>query len=328
MPVRDVAATVREAVDSILGQGFEDLELIVVDDGSTDGTCDRVLSRVVDDRLHLVELGSPQGIVEALNRGLAVARAPLLARMDGDDRCSPDRIGLQVDFLDGHPDVDVCDSRVEIFRDDGPPGGGYLAYQGWLDSIEDHADFVREFLVENPVVHPASMSRTALLQRVRGYREGPFPEDYDLWLRCLRAGARFHKLPQRLVGWRDHGERATRTDQRYARKAFFPLKWVHAEAAVLRPGQTVAVWGAGPSARPWLRALKQGGYDLCAVFDIDPVKVGRTRQGVEIVHPDEVEGVSFDIMLVAVGARGAREHIRAHLAPTRLREGRDFLFVA
>ncbi len=328
MPVRDVAATVGEAVDAILGQDFDDLELIVVDDGSSDGTRRRVRARAGDGRLRLLELGSPWGIVEALNRGLAEARAPLLARMDGDDRCTPDRIGRQVAFLDANPAVDVCDSRVEIFRDDGPPGGGYLAYQAWLDSIEDHADFLREFLVENPVVHPASMARTSLLRRVEGYRDGPFPEDYDIWLRCLRAGARFHKLPRRLVGWRDHGDRATRTDRRYARKAFFGLKWTHAEATVLDRDRPVAVWGAGPTARPWLRALRQGGYDLRAVFDIDPVKIGRTRQDVEILHPDDIGRIEFDLMLVAVGARGAREQIRAHLAPTGLREGPDFLFVA
>lgn len=328
MPVRDAAATVAEAMDSILHQHFEDLELIVVDDGSRDGTLDHVRRHKSDPRVRVLELGAHRGLVEALNTGLGEVRAPLVARMDADDLCSPDRLGLQVDLLRRRPDVQVCDSRVEIFRDDGPPGGGYLAYQRWLDSIHGHDDFCREFLVENPVVHPASVARIDLLRRVGGYRDGPFPEDYDLWLRCSRAGARFHKLPQRLVRWRDHPRRATRTDRRYVRQAFFTLKWEHAEAAVLDRNRDVAVWGAGPTARPWLRALRTGGYSLTGVFDIDPVKVGRTRQGVPIHPIEDLEHVPFDLLLVAVGARGARELIRARLASTDLREGPDFLFVA
>ncbi len=328
MPVRDAAATVGAAVDAILGQTFEDLELLVVDDGSSDGTLDRVRRRGDDGRLRVLELGEPRGLVQALNTGLGEARAPLIARMDADDLCSPDRLALQVNLLRRRPDVQVCDSRVEIFRDDGPPGGGYLAYQRWLDSVHGHDDFCREFLVENPVVHPASMAHADLLRRIGGYRDGPFPEDYDLWLRCLRAGARFHKLPRRLVRWRDHADRATRTDRRYARQGFFTLKWEHAEAAVLRRDRAVAVWGAGPTARPWLRALRTGGYPLTAVFDIDPVKIGRTRQGV-LIHPiEDLDQVPFDLLLVAVGARGARELIRDRLATTDLCEGTDFLFVA
>ena len=326
MPVRDAADTVTSAVDSILDQDFEDLELIAVDDGSRDGTAGR-LRAVADPRLRTLHFQQPQGLVPALNRGLDEARAPLVARMDGDDLSLPGRIGQQVELMRRHPDVGVCDVLVEIFRDDGPPGGGYLAYQRWLDSIHTHRDFEREFLVENPVVHPASMARASLLRQVGGYRDGPFPEDYDIWLRCLRAGARFHKLQQRLVRWRDHGNRATRTDPRYARTAFFTLKWEHLCATRLASGPRVAVWGAGPTARPWLRSLKRRDL-LSGVLDIDPVKIGRTRQDVPIVHPDDLESVPFDLLLIAVGARGARELIRARLAGTSLREVDDFLFVA
>jgi len=326
MPVRDMQATILAAVDSILAQRFEDLELIVVDDGSTDGTPDRVARRT-DPRLQLIRQPST-GIVGALNNGLATARAPLLARMDGDDLARPARIGAQVEFLERHPDIGVCDSRVEIFRDDGPVAGGFRAYQEWLDTIEDHDDFLRNCLIENPVVHPASCSRTDLLRGVGGYRDGGYPEDYDLWLRCLRAGARFHKLPQRLLRWRDHGSRLTRTDARYGRAGFFGLKWEHLQHWRLGSDDRIAVWGAGPTARPWLRALDRSDAPLAAVFDIDPIKIGRTRQGVEILPVDDVERASFDLLLIAVGARGARQLIRDRLAETTLVEGEQFLFVA
>ena len=327
MPIRNVAATVLDTVDSILAQRFGDLELVVVDDGSSDGSAELVDGRN-DPRVRLVRWDAPVGLVSALNRGVAEARGPLLARMDGDDTAHVDRIGRQVARFAQSGDLDVCDSRVEVFRDDGPTGGGYLAYQRWLDTIHTHGDFEREFLVENPVAHPAVMVRTEVLRSVGGYRDGPFPEDYDVWLRCLRAGARFHKIRDRLVRWRDHPARATRVDPRYARSAFFPLKWDHLLRTRLTDRPTVAVWGAGPTARPWLRALKQGGHPMTAVFDIDPRKIGRQRQSVPVLPLDQLTSVAFDLLLIAVGARGARDLIRARLATTPLTEVRDFLFVA
>ena len=327
MPVRNAAATLPDAIDSILAQRFGDLELVVVDDGSSDDSAELVTSRG-DPRIRLVPLVGASGLVAALNRGIEEARGPLLARMDGDDTAHPERIGLQVARFQASADLAVCDSRVEVFRDDGPTGGGYKAYQRWLDTIHTHDDFERECLVENPVAHPAVMVRTELLRSLRGYREGPFPEDYDMWLRCLRAGARFHKIRDRLVRWRDHSARATRVDPRYARSAFFPLKWDHLRRVRLTDRPSVAVWGAGPTARPWLRELKRGEYEMIAVFDIDPVKIGRHRQGVPIRHVGDLESVTFDLLLIAVGARGARDLIRAHLAETPLVEVRDFLFVA
>ncbi len=329
MPVRDVAETVDLAARSILDGSHTDLTLLIVDDGSCDATPDRLRELAsADARVRILTMDGPAGIVPALNRGLAEVRTPLVARMDGDDLALPDRLRHQLAFLDTHPEVQVCDSRVEIFADEGEIGGGYRAYQAWLDGIEDHADFVREMLVENPVVHPSVVARTPALRAVGGYREGPFPEDYDLWLRCLRAGMRFHKLPERLVRWRDHGRRLTRTDRRYARSAFVLLKWEHLVATRLRPGMRVAVWGAGQGARPWLRRLREGPWELAAVFDIDPAKIGHPRQGVSVRPVEDVERVEADLLVVAVGARGARALIRDRLAETRLREVEDFVFVS
>ncbi len=181
MPVRDAEATLTAAVGSIQEQDWQDLELLVIDDGSADGSLDLVADRARGDaRIRLVTMGERAGIVAALNRGLAEARGGLLSRMDADDIAAPERLARQIRFLDAAPAVGVCDSRVEIFRDDGPVAGGFRAYQRWLDGIEHDGDFEREFLVENPVVHPASTARLGLLRRVGGYRDGPFPEDYDL----------------------------------------------------------------------------------------------------------------------------------------------------
>jgi len=258
------------------------------------------------------------GLVGALNQAVADrGDATFLARFDGDDLCHRQRLEKQLCFLEQHPETTVLDSRSESFRSRSVElPGGMARYERWHDGIESHQDFQREFLVENPVCHPAAMFRVEALEllshcqpRSDGpgpYREGDFPEDYDLWLRLLRAGARFHKLQDRLVRWRDHDGRTSRVDPSYGRDAFFRLKWDHFLRHHLTAGSRVAVWGGKGHGKRWVRALIEAEHPPIAVIDISPRSIGSTRQGIPVVAPEALADLSPDLVLLAVGAEGAR----------------------
>jgi glycosyltransferase involved in cell wall biosynthesis len=310
IPVHDAGPWLDAALRSIHQQRFEDWSAVVVDDGSTDDSPSIAAAWAArDPRFRLLRPGRV-GLVAALN--LAVqGESPLVARFDGDDLSHPERFARQTAFLAERPDVDLVDSRVEHFRDDGPVPGGMERYRRWQDAIATDEDFERELLVENPVCHPAVMLRRRTLQP---YREGPFPEDYELWLRLKRAGARFHKLPDRLVRWRDRDDRLTRTGPAYSRTAFFVARWQHFTATVDVGALRIAVWGAAASGKPWIRALVEAGSPPVAVVDIDPKVLGRTRHGVQIIEPDELPSRRPELVLVAVGAAGARALIEERLA--------------
>ena len=179
MAVRDGAPWVREAVESVLAQTAGDLELIVIDDGSTDGT-PALLEAVRDPRLRL-ERREPRGLTRALNRALALARAPLVARLDADDLALPERLARQGAFLETHPEVgllgtaarevDGAGRQVRVVR---PP--------------EDDAGLRRALIRENPFVHSSVMLRRGLCEQAGGYDEAlPVAQDYDLWMRLSRA---------------------------------------------------------------------------------------------------------------------------------------------
>ena len=309
LPVRDVAPWIGQALASLSAQTLDRWTATVVDDGSVDDTAAVVAAWTRrDPRIRLLRTG-PLGLVSALNLAV-VGDAPFVARLDGDDVCLPERLAAQLAFLQARRDVDVVDCRVEHFADDGELPGGMDRYRRWQDRIETDADFERELLVENPVCHPAVMARRSALL---SYRDGDFPEDYDLWLRVRRAGGRFHKLPRRLVRWRDRSGRLTRTDRRYRREAFFRLKWAHFEATG-DPAARVAVWGAAAGGRPWIRALVRAGRPPVAVVDVDPRAIGRTRHGVEVVPPEALPAARPDLVLAAVGRAGARALIEGRLA--------------
>ena len=318
LPVRDAIDTLPQAVASIRAQTERDWDLIVVDDGSADGTPEWLDEQAeADPRLRVIHQ-PPSGLVAALNRGLGASDSELVARMDADDILEPRRLERQLELLATDRHLGVVDGQVALFRDHGPVPGGMLRYARWINDVCAPADFDRELLVESPVIHPAATIRRSALEQVGQYRDGAFPEDYDLWLRLHAAGWRLAKVPEVVIRMRDRPMRLTRTDDRYGPTGFRQVRQGWLRATVLSTPRRVALWGAGKTGRPWLRWLLSQGHDVPCIVDVDPRKIGNVRQGsVPIVPPDALARVEAEVCLVAVGARGARPLIRAALGELR-----------
>lgn len=167
------------AVESVLGQTLADLELLVIDDGSTDSTAE-ILGGYRDPRLRVVR--QPRaGLTASLNRGVRLTTAPLLARLDADDVALPERFARQVAFLDAHPEVGLLgtgchdvDSAGRVLRTYRPP--------------ETDPEIRRALIRHNPFVHSSAMLRRNVLERAGLYDEGlAVAQDYDLWVRLSRV---------------------------------------------------------------------------------------------------------------------------------------------
>ena len=202
LPVRDAAAHVTRALASVLDQTLADLEVVVVDDGSTDGTA-ALLDRVDDDRVRVVHRPFA-GLVASLNAGLALVRARYVARMDADDLCAPDRLARQVAFLDAEPDVVVVGSAFDVIDED----DRVVKVEAMLP---DDDDLRRELYLRNPFAHGSVMLRADSLREVGGYRDGYVAaEDYDLWRRLATVG-RLANLDAVLYHWRQHASGVSQT---------------------------------------------------------------------------------------------------------------------
>lgn len=331
MPCYEAAATLDEAVDSVLAQSFADLELVVVDDGSSDATPDLLQAWAKrDPRVRPLRI-EHRGIIEALSAGLASCRGRLIARMDADDRCHPDRIAEQVRWLDDHLHIGVVGCLVEGFPA-GAVSEGFQIYLDWLNSLLTPQAIARELYIESPLVHPSVLMRRESLERVGGYQERGWPEDYDLWLRMHAAGIQFGKVPRVLLYWREHPERLTRTDSRYSVENFLRAKAHYLCRGPLADRQAVVLWGAGQMGRRLAKHLQRGGANLVALVDIDPKKIGRRKRGVPIIAVEQLPGLlrgyASWMVLGAVGSRGARQLIREQLEQMGYREGQDFYAVA
>jgi len=167
----------REAVESILDQSFNEFELIVIDDGSTDATATILESyRRQDSRLRICHQGN-RGLVESLNRGWMLARGNYIARMDADDVAIKSRLECQVEFMEKHREVGVLGSAVQFISPDGKP------LMTSPNPITDQE--IRLALPYRcPFWHPTVLMRKDVLISVGGYRKVVVDaEDYDLWLR-------------------------------------------------------------------------------------------------------------------------------------------------
>ncbi len=331
MPCYNAEDTVDEAVQSILDQTHSNLELVAVDDGSTDSTAPKLnVWAKQDKRVRVLELPH-RGIIEALNAGLVASSASLIARMDADDRSRGDRLEKQVQFLGEHPEIAVVGSHVEAFADP-QVQEGFKQYVQWLNSLDTPDLIARDIYVESPLAHPSTVIRAQWLHRVGGYQEHGWPEDYDLWLRLHTAGGKFGKVPEVLLEWREHPDRLTRADGRYSVENFLRVKAHYLCLGPLAGRSAVIIWGAGQMGRRLSKHLERGGASLVAFVDIDPKKIGGTKRGLPIHAAEELPDLlkKFDdpVVLASVGSRGARQLIRARLEELGLVETQDFWAVA
>jgi hypothetical protein len=326
LPCRDAAPFLADTIASIQAQSFQDLEVIAVDDGSTDATNALLHAWAErDPRVHVLTQ-PPLGIVAALNAAVAAAKGDVLVRMDADDVAYFNRITLQVELLDAQPDIGACGTLVRYFPR-ATVMGGAARYEAWINSLITHDDIVRDIFVECPIAHPTLAIRRSVLEEVGGYQDNDWPEDYDLLLRLWMHGVRFAKVDQQLLRWRDRPDSASRNDPRYSEDAFRTCKVHYLRKTMLRD-RDVVIWGAGPVGKAFARELQQQGGTVRAFVDLDPRKVGQIVHGAPVINPPDAVATPDAFAVSAVGRPEARAEIRNTIAELGWIEGESFTAVA
>ncbi len=330
VPARDAADTIDACLDSVAAQSLAEHEVVVVDDGSRDETAGRIASRARrDPRIRLLERPA-HGLVAALNEGLEACRAPLVARLDADDLAHRQRLALQRAYLEAERSVAVVGSRVRVFPH-WHVGKGFRAYLRWQNAVLSAREHAEDIFLEAPLAHPSVTFRRATVLAAGGYRNGAFPEDYELWLRLVEGGAQLAKLPRVLLDWRQGPRSLSRVDPRYSRTAFDTLRAGYLSRDVrLGGGRAVAVWGAGRRTRLRVRALARCGVRPDLWVDVDPRKIGRRLDGAPVLGPAALEalrGAERPFVLVYVARHGARSLVARSLESAGYAKGRDWLHV-
>lgn len=326
IPLRNDGPRVETALRSVRRQTLGDWECVVVDDGSTDDGPEKVAAFAArDPRIRLLRRPAA-GIVAALEAGVGACRAPLVARLDADDWMHRDRLAEQVALLDARPALDAVGCGVRVFPREGL-GPGRLAYEAWLNGLDSAEKIRRDRFVECPVAHPSLMIRRERLVAL-GYRERPWPEDYDLVLRLLRDGPVVGTVPRRLVAWRDHPERLSRIDPRCRVEAFTACRAWFLHRDFLRDRPRYVLWGYGATGRNLARALAVHGHEPAAIVEVHPGRLGQRIAGAPVVPVEALDAGTRHPIVVSVAGAEARSEIRRALDRRAFVEGRDYVCAA
>lgn len=327
LPFYNAATTLADTLDSIQRQTLEAFILLAVDDGSSDNSAEIVRERMqYDPRIQLLQPGR-QGVVGAMNTALAHCTTSLVARMDADDLMDERRLALQLAYLQRHPEIALLGSRVEMFADE-LIADGLQQYIDWQNDCLTPRQIADNIYLELPIAHPSLMFRREAVISAGGYRDGDFPEDYELLLRMNRLGHHMEKLPETLLQWRDSGTRLTRTDSRYSREAFDRIRAEYlAEDPRLHDGRPLVIWGAGRKSRRRADYLLEKGFRPHAWIDIDSRKIGNNIDGVAVVGYEWLNRQEKPFVLNYVNNHGARQQVAAALNTMGYQEGKDYLQV-
>jgi glycosyltransferase involved in cell wall biosynthesis len=198
LPVYNTEKFIGQAIDSILGQTFQDFELIIIDDCSTDNSV-TIIQSYTDKRIIFIGKSQNTGYTNSLNLGISIAKGEYIARMDADDISMSDRFALQIDILDQDRDIVVCGAW-----------GLILGTNDVMKVPEFNAEIIPQLLVQNQMVHPVTMIRKeTLVNNGVFYNEKLEPsEDYDLWSRIYEFG-KLYNIQKPLLRYRRHNQQVS-----------------------------------------------------------------------------------------------------------------------
>lgn len=198
MGIYNCAPTLQEALDSLYAQTFQDFEIILCDDGSTDNT-HQIAYENQQTHPNIVLLKNPHNmkLAATLNNCLMIAKGEYIARMDGDDLCDPTRFEKQVKFLDEHPEYAIVSTPMKHFDENGI----------WkIGTIAEHEPTYKSFSYGTPFCHAPAMMRKTALDVIGGYTAESWcerVEDYYLWYKFYKAGFKGYNMDEPLYMMRD-----------------------------------------------------------------------------------------------------------------------------
>ena len=214
MPVFNGESYLLESVNSILSQTLEDIELIIVDDGSTDKSGE-IIQSIDDKRIVYHQLAENMGIATATNTGLDLVRSKYVANMDQDDISLPHRLERQVSFLEQFPHVDVLGGWMEVFG----------AKSGVCSTPTSDNAIKANFLFGTAnIYNPTAMIRHSFLHE-KGIRWNPTfrVPDWEFWVQAMFLGARFANLGEVVLHYRGHKNQET-DNISHLRNEFAPVR--------------------------------------------------------------------------------------------------------
>ncbi len=289
MPVRNAATFLTECIESIVNQTFKEWELIAINDHSTDQSKTLLTQFAEKDKRINVLDNKGEGIIHALSLAFENSKYNFITRMDADDIMHREKLQCLFEAINGKTGA-VATAKVEYFAEGGI-GDGYRKYQNWLNDLIDTNTHYKHIYKECVIPSPCWMTSREVLDKIEGFKNLEYPEDYDLCFKFYTHAIQVVPVNKILHYWRDYSSRTSRNDPNYADNTFIHLKVKHFLNVDYRSDIPLKLWGAGKKGKIIAQLLDQKGVPF-RWYTNNPNKIGHTISNTEledVVHLDKKE---------------------------------------
>ena len=322
LPYYNNEQTLSQSIESILDQSYKKFELLLIDFNSTDNS-NQIANEYAkkDKRIKLFSV-EEKNISNALNKGISSAEGKYLSFMDARDFSHPERLEIQLKFLEKNKKYDLVASCVNYINDDAMQYK-FFEFIKWSNRIISYDDIYHNCFIESPLIHSSVMLRSKLANNDVLFRQGDFPIDYELWLRLLDKGIKMYKLPDILLDWKDDPDRIENSDDNFLSQSFSEIKTYYLYNWLKNNNPyhpKIVVWGAGHLPRQRFSLLRDLGVEAKFFIDL------RANPAYNVIEYTRTPPAGRFFIVCYVINPEARDKIKEFLVGLNYNEGKDFIF--
>ncbi len=294
-PFYNPGSFLRDCIESILPQRYTNWELLLINDFSTDESNTIAAEYASNDSRIRVFQNNEKGLISALRTAYGHSTGQFITRMDADDKMTPNRLLLMQQELKTVGKNCVCIGKVKYFSKN-ELGEGYRKYEAWLNDLTTQSSNFDEIYRECSIPSPNFLIHREDFDKIGGFENDDYPEDYDLAFRMYQHGLKICAVDEVTLLWRDHSQRSTRTEAHYQPLQFIPMKVRYFLKIDHDPNQQLVLWGAGKKGKLIAQELIKYQVDFKWVTDNEK-KIGKDIYGVKLDSYTHIKPIVSQVIL-------------------------------
>ncbi|MGY0392531.1 glycosyltransferase family 2 protein [Bizionia sp. KMM 8389] len=323
-PFKNTEAYISECLLSIINQTYQNWELLIVDDASTD-TSYSIVSQFAETDNRIKLLKNPgTGIIEALQYGYSKSSGKYITRMDSDDIMTPNRLAVMIENLQHFGLGYLAIGQVEYFRADGL-SDGYANYETWLNGLTATGSNFTEIYKECVVPSPCWMLHKTDFDNCQAFSPEIYPEDYDLAFRFYKQKLICIPCNNVLHLWRDYSNRTSRTHVHYAQNSFLELKVDYFIELDYKKHRPLVVWGAGKKGKTVAKLLQTKNIPFYWICDNEK-KIGKDIYNIILQPTTLLNNLLKPQCIITVANKTEQQTIHNQLISLQMELSSDFFF--
>jgi len=298
IPFKNTSKFLYECLDSIINQTFENWEVLIIDDHSSDDSYTIVNEFAQKDTRIKLYKNSGSGIINALRLAFEKSSGTYITRMDSDDIMHHEKLELMLNDVLSHGRHHIALGLVKYFSEAGI-GDGYAKYESWLNELTKVGKNYSEIYKECVIPSPCWMIHRDDLIACEAFEPNRYPEDYDLTFRFYKNNIKCIPSEHLLHYWRDYNTRASRTDSNYAENHFLDIKLHYFLELNYDASRSLVIWGAGQKGKTIAKLLQKKGVDFIWICD-NPKKIGKHIYDVELFNFEHLKTLQNPQSIITV----------------------------